>query len=63
MRNHTSVVFKNKMYLFGGKENLISPSSKLWIFDFLTEEWIEGKECIINNKKNSIEGHNALVFS
>lgn len=51
------------MYLFGGKDNLISPSSKLWIFDFLTEEWIEGKECIINNKKNSIEGHNALVFS
>ncbi|CAD8058544.1 unnamed protein product [Paramecium sonneborni] len=37
LRNHTAVTYQNKMYIFGGKKNLIQPYCKLWIFDFQSE--------------------------
>ncbi|CAD8060402.1 unnamed protein product [Paramecium sonneborni] len=62
LRNHTAVTYQNKMYIFGGKENLIQPCCKLWIFDFQSEEWNEGQECKINNNNICVEGHNSCVF-
>ncbi|CAK77324.1 unnamed protein product (macronuclear) [Paramecium tetraurelia] len=63
LRNHTAVVHQNKMYMFGGKENLMSPTARLWIYDFQEEVFVEGKECIIDGKKMAVEGHQSCLWS
>lgn len=51
LRNHTAAVHETKMYIFGGKENLLSPTGKLWIFDFTEYLWTYGGECEIDGKQ------------
>ncbi|CAD8145751.1 unnamed protein product [Paramecium octaurelia] len=63
LRNHTAVVHQNKMYIFGGKENLMSPTARLWIYDFQEEVFVEGKECIIDGKKMAVEGHQSCLWN
>ena len=50
------------MYIFGGKENLMSPTGRLWIYDFQDEVFIEGKECVIDGKKLAVEGHSSCLW-
>jgi hypothetical protein len=51
------------MYIFGGKENLMIPSARLWIYDFQNEVFIDGGECTIDNKKMAVEGHMSCVWT
>jgi len=50
------------MYMLGGKESLIFPTGKLWIFDFETELWKFGGECEYNGKVLALEGHGANIW-
>lgn len=49
--------------MLGGKESLIFPTGKLWIFDFETELWKFGGECEYNGKVLALEGHGANVWA
>lgn len=38
---HTTIVYQDKMYLFGGQINSVENTNKLMAFDFTKQEWSE----------------------
>ncbi|KAL4492534.1 hypothetical protein ABPG72_007647 [Tetrahymena utriculariae] len=39
LMRHTAVTYKDKMYIYGGNQQSLKPSSQLWSFDFNEDEW------------------------
>lgn len=38
---HSAIMFEDKMYVFGGKDEDNEKLKDFWCFDFLTNSWIE----------------------
>ena len=67
LHRHTTLVFQNKMYLYGGKVSIFQNSNKLYSYDFEANEWE-----LINAEKPQIiddyeipfflDSHNAELY-
>ncbi|EWS72392.1 UDP-glucose/GDP-mannose dehydrogenase family, NAD-binding domain protein (macronuclear) [Tetrahymena thermophila SB210] len=60
---HTSQVFKDKMYLFGGQHGASLSSNEMWSFDFKTETW----SLVVNLGKSdqcppSVDSHSSVLI-
>ena len=62
--NHSSVVYKTKMYLFGGSQGL-NTNEKLYSFDTLTHMWevvkTKAADGSIENLPPALDEHSAVV--
>ncbi len=57
--NHKSVIWKNKMYVFGGDVGTLSgrttPNDQIFVYDILDNSWSTGGRLPINMNRSSIE--------
>ncbi|KAM3139624.1 hypothetical protein pb186bvf_008269 [Paramecium bursaria] len=63
LRNHAAITLKDKMYIVGGKENLINSCSKVWTYDLHQNIWEQSGDVEVGGQKIAIEGHNLCLYN
>ncbi|EGR28436.1 kelch motif family protein, putative [Ichthyophthirius multifiliis] len=60
LMRHTAVIFKDKMYIFGGNKQSMKSSNDIWTYDLINDEWeiLEPKDGI---KPPQLDSHCATV--
>lgn len=61
-RHHTTVIYENKMYVFGGIIDMRGSTDNLWSFSFVNHEWDLISQTPKNNPGARYE-HSAVVYN